>query len=135
MHDYNTREKKDIEQDDLAKLEQNIIKGISELKDEVLNLKNIIIKNLQEGNARHDAKCNYFEKKVVSLEAKLNHLSQYGRRNNLVLSGIPDIVEDKNLESTVSSILSDTHVSIGPHDVEVCHRIGYLVKISKDNSH
>ena len=52
-----------------------------------------------------------------------------------MLSGIPDTVEDKNLESTVSSILSDIDVSIGSHDVEVCHRIGYLPKISKDNSH
>ena len=47
-YDYNTRAKKDTEHDVLAKLEQNIIKSISELKDEVLNLKDIVIKNLQE---------------------------------------------------------------------------------------
>ena len=68
------------------------------------------------------------EKKVVSLETKLNHLDQYGRRNNLVLSGIPDTVEDKDLESTVSSILSDIDVPIGPHNVEACHRIGLSAK-------
>ena len=65
--------------------------SISELIDEVLNLKDIVIKNLQKDNARLHAKCNYLEKKVVSLEAKLNHLDQYGRRNNLVIPGIPDI--------------------------------------------
>ena len=68
------------------------------------------------------------EKKVVSLETKLNHLDQYGRRNNLVLSGIPNTVEDKDLESTVSSILSDIDVPIGPHNVEACHRIGLSAK-------
>ena len=63
------------------------------------------------------------EKKTVSLETKLNHLDQYGTRNNLVLSCIPDTVEDKDLESTVSSILSNTDVTVKPHDVEACHRI------------
>ena len=64
------------------------------------------------------------EKKVVSLETKLNQLDQCGRRNNLVLFGIPDTVEDRDLESTVSSILSDIDVTVGPHDVKNCHRIG-----------
>ena len=100
------------------------MKRINELKDEVLNLKDIVIKNLQEDNARLHAKCNYLEKTVVSLETKLTHLDQYGRQNNLVLSGIPDTAEDKDLESTVSSILSDIDVTVGPQDVKACHRIG-----------
>ena len=66
----------------------------------------------------------YSEKKVVSLEIKLNHFDQYRRRNNLVLSGIHDTVEDKDLECTVSSILSGIDVTVGPHNVEACHRIG-----------
>ena len=74
------------------------MKSINELKDEVLNSKDTVMKNLQEGNARLHAKCNYSEKKVVSLETKLNHLDQYGRKYNLVLSGIPDTVENKVLE-------------------------------------
>ena len=124
LHDYNTRPKKNTEQDDLAKLELNIIKSISELKDEALNLKDMVIKNLKEENARLHFKCNYLEKKVVSLETKFNHLDQYGRGNSLVLSGIPDTVEDKDLESTVSSILSEIDVTVGPLDVEAGHRIG-----------
>ena len=47
------------------------------------------MKNLQQDNARLHAKCDCLEKKVVSLETKLNHLDQYSRRNNLVLSAIP----------------------------------------------
>ena len=64
------------------------------------------------------------ENKVASLEAKLNHYNQYGKRNNLVLSGIPDTVENKDLERIVTSILSDIDVTVGPHDVKACHRIG-----------
>ena len=58
-----------------------------------------------------------WKKKVVWLETKLNHLDHYGRRNNFVLSDISDTVEDKDLEGIVSSILSDTDVTFGPHDV------------------
>ena len=64
------------------------------------------------------------EKKVLSLEAKRNHVSHYGRRNNLLLSGIPDTVEDKDLESTVSSILSYIDVTNGPQEVKAWRRIG-----------
>ena len=52
LYDYSTRAKKDKEQDFLARFEQNIIKSVSELKGKVLNLKDIVIKNLQEGNTR-----------------------------------------------------------------------------------
>ena len=41
-----------------------------------------------------------------------------------MLYGVPDGVEDKDLESTVSSILSDIDFAVEPHDVETCHRIG-----------
>ena len=124
LHDYNTRVKKNTEQDDLAKLELNIIKSINELKDEALKLKDMVVKNLKEENPILHFKCNYLEKKVVSLETKFNHLDQYGRRNSLVLSGIPDTVEDKDLESTVSSILSEIDVAVGLLDVKAGHRIG-----------
>ena len=40
-----------------------------------------------------------------------------------MLSGIPDGMEDKDLESTASSILSDIDSAVEPHDVETCHRI------------
>ena len=70
LHDYITRMKKGTEQDALVKLEKNIVISISELKDKVLNLKDIVIDILQEDNTRLHAKCNYFENIVVSLENK-----------------------------------------------------------------
>ena len=41
-----------------------------------------------------------------------------------MISGIPDNVPDSNLESTVTSILSDIAVNVEPREVENCHRIG-----------
>ena len=57
---------------------------------------------------------------MVTLEQNLNSLGQYGRRNNLVLLGIPESILDNQLENTVSSI----GVSIQSEEIEACHRFG-----------
>ena len=61
---------------------------------------------------------------MVTLEQNLNSLGQYGRRNNLVLSGILEIIPDNQLENTVASILSDIGVSIQSEEIEACHQFG-----------
>ena len=41
-----------------------------------------------------------------------------------MISGIPDSVQDSELESAVTSILSDIDVNVESREVEECHRIG-----------
>ena len=48
-------------------------------------------------------------KKVILL--KENSLEQYGRRNNLEITGIPDDVDDQNLEEKVIEILDKTEAT------------------------
>ena len=99
-----------ITQEDLTRLQQNIIdslkdeisNGNSRLKDEISNLKDTIIKRLQEENQILRQKCNKLEAKIVKLETEQNSLAQYGRRNNIVISGIPDSIDDSNLENTIA---------------------------------
>ena len=43
-------------------------------------------------------KCEKLENRVAILESNHNDLAQYGRRNNVVFSGIPENVTDNNLE-------------------------------------
>ena len=52
----------------------------------LLNLKDVIIKNLQIANQRLRSKVNFLENKVIHLEINSNHLEQYGRRNNLEIT-------------------------------------------------
>ena len=40
--------------------------------------------------------------RVALIESSHYALEQYGRRNNLVISGIPDSVQDSDLKSTVT---------------------------------
>ena len=64
------------------------------------------------------------ENNVVSLESSINHIEQYGRRNTVAISGIPDNISDNNLEGTVINILRDIEINIEKNDLDTCHRIG-----------
>ena len=59
-----------------------------------------------------------------SILTSTNNLEQYGRRNNIVISGIPDSVDINHLEESVTEILSDIDVKVTSNDIEACHRIG-----------
>ena len=113
-----------MNQDSLDKLEKLIVRSINSLKDEIINPKDMVIKNLQDENSRLKEKCEKLENRVVILESNHNDLAQYGRRNNVVFSGIPENVPNNNLESLVISVLSDITVQVKPRDIEACHRIG-----------
>ena len=58
------------------------------------------------------------------MESSINQVKQYCRRNNIVISGIPDDISDNDLESTVSDIMKDVDVDINSSDIEAGHRIG-----------
>ena len=79
---------------------------------------------MQNENARLKEKCEKLENRVAILESNHNDLAQYGRRNNVVFSGIPENVPDNNLESAVISVFSDINVQVEPRDIEEYHRIG-----------
>ena len=137
IHDHNTRSKKQLSfEDAMVKMESNILEQISSLKvdvrsmkDEFLNMNNVIIKCLQDENALLRSRCSKLEDKVVSLESSVNQVKQYGRRNNIVRSGIPD----DDLEDAVISIMKDVHVIVQNGDIEVCHRI--VRKIFQQKKH
>ena len=132
IHDHNTRSKKHFSfEDAMEKMESNILEQISSLKvdvrsmkDKLLNMKDVIIKQLQDENVLLRSRCIKLENKVVSLESSVNQVKQYGRRNNVVVSGIPDDVTDDDLEDAVTSIKEDVDVIFQNDDVEACHRIG-----------
>ena len=84
---------------DIANLETKLLDGFSNLKDEAINVKDVIIRNLQEENAK-------LRSKVEVLENEFNHLEgQYCRRNDIEVSGIPDSIGDNELECSVIKII------------------------------
>ena len=82
------------------------------------------MKNLQEENKRLQKRGSVLDKKVISIESRHNILEQYGRRNNLEITGIPDSVPQRDLENKVVDILNAIGVNVSNDDFEDCHRIG-----------
>ena len=62
------------------------------------------------------------EKQCSKYESDHNALAQYGRRNNIVLSGIPESVSEDVLEESEISVLADIDVSVESQHIEACHR-------------
>ena len=108
----------------IINLEKKMTFRFDGLDNELLNLKDVIIKNLQAENQRLRKKVNVLENKILTPEREHNSLEQYGRRNNIEITGIPDSVPDQNLEEKVVDILNEITVNVSAKDIEACHRVG-----------
>ena len=96
---------------DIANLETKLLDGFSNLKDEAINVKDVIIRNLQEENAK-------LRSKVEVLENEFNHLEgQYCRRNDIEVSGIPDSIGDNELECSVIKIMKTIDIEDDYRDI------------------
>ena len=62
-------------------------------------------------------KVNNLENDVMSYEINGNHFEQYGRRNNLEITGIPYDVSDENLEEKVIQVLSEIQFNVSSSDM------------------
>ena len=98
VHDYNTRGKKQevvvkVDKDlEMKDMENNTLSSINYLKDEILNRKEIVIKNLQNENEKLRQKFEQVERRNAKYKFDHDALAQYDRQNNVILSGIPDSV-------------------------------------------
>ena len=87
-------------------------------------MKNIIIKKLQDQNAQLKETIANLQHKVIILETATNSVEKYDRRrNNIGINGIPDNVEDKNLEHSVIEVYNSANIQIFHNDIEDWHRI------------
>ena len=100
----------------------------------MLNLKDVIIKDLQVEDQRLHKKINKLEEKVIPLEGNNNSLEQYGRRNSLETTEIPSDVDDQNLEEKEIEILDKTEVNVSSKDIKPCLQVGKLKKLLKNNN-
>ena len=98
------------------------MQNITNLKDELINLKDRIIKNLQYENKCLKTKVTVLENKIIHLEIQ-NNVDQYIRRNNVEISGIPQSVSDNQQEEKVVDILKAINVNITSNEIEACHRL------------
>ena len=125
----NTRGKKqepvmNNQEDQMKSMKDNIFNRINPLKDEIINLKEIVIRNLQDENEKLRCRFESLAKLCSKHESDHNSLPQYGRSNNVALSGIPESVSEDILEESVISVLADIDVFVERHYIEACNRFG-----------
>ena len=141
-HNYNTRlnslasnENCNLEKFELIiNLESKFLLRFDNLDKEMLNLKDVIIKDLQVEDQRLHKKINKLEEKVILLEGNNNSLEQYGRRNSLETTEIPSDVDDQNLEEKEIEILDKIEVNVSSKDIEPCLQVGKSKKLLKNNN-
>ena len=104
-------------------LETKLLDGFSHLKDEVIDLKDEVIGNLQEENAK-------LRSRVEILENKFKHLQQYDRSDSFNVFRIPNSISNKKLKCSVILIMKEIDTEVNDRDTEACHRLGK----SKGNS-
>ena len=81
----------------IINLEEKTWSCFDGLDKAVLNLKDAIVKDLQVENQRLRMKINNLESNFMSYEINRNHFEQYGRRDNLEITGVSNDVSDENL--------------------------------------
>ena len=61
---------------------------------------------------------NYvLEARIVNLEKQLSKNEQYGRLNNIEISGISNQIPDQDLEENIVKICEDSDINILPMDI------------------
>ena len=101
------------------------------LDNELLNLKDVILKNLQVENKRLRKKVNVLERKILTLESDHNVLDQYGQHNNTKITEIPKIISNQNIKEKVVDILNEISVDISPKVIKACSRVAASKTSSK----
>ena len=73
----------------------------------------------------HQSIDNELLDKLHELDKRLIECEQYSRRENLVISGIPDSIQQKDLEGVVLDILGVAgFCELDTDDIQACHRLG-----------
>ena len=71
---------------------------------------------------------------IELLEKRINHLDQYGRRQNIEISGIPNVVSDNVLEEEVIKILKKIGLKhIVSYNIIGCHRLRTKDRLGNKN--
>ena len=64
--------------------------------------------------------------RLYELEKNMNGISQYTRRENIEISGIPANIIQKDLEKTVIDLLKSIGVEVSSYNIAACHRLRKL---------
>ena len=100
-----------------------VLDEIKTLRAELKSFKDEIINKLRTENKQLKDRIDNQDSMIQELQLQINLQDQYSRRQNLEIAGIPDSVEQKELEDTVISIFNNIGVKVKSEDIVACHRL------------
>ena len=84
----------------------------------------IQVESLKDSMLENHESLRHFQDEFVRLEKNINFTNQYGRRENLIIDGIPDHVPEDDLEDICLDIIHNIgFLPVGNYDVVGCHRL------------
>ena len=99
---YNTKSKEMGDSkllDEISKLREwwvEDLKSFTDIKNKTINFKEVIMKNLQNKNKEKGKTQKKIWGKTINLEFKSNSVEQYGRWNNIEITGVPVNISTRN---------------------------------------
>ena len=126
----NAIKKKDLV-DYIEKMKGKVVADnqIQNLYSEIANLSDNV-KSLVSTNKRLTSELTVLknvniilENRIVNLEKQLLKNEQYGRHNNVEISGISNQLQDQDLEENIIKMCKDSDINIPHMDIEACHRL------------
>ena len=114
-----------------------LLEEIKKLQIAMENSKNEIIQRLQKENLVLKKSVSNLKNELEDqndlmheMERDIVELQQYVRRNNIEIVGIPESVQQEDLEEKVIELASELSITLTKNDIEACHR---LAKKPRDN--
>ena len=113
-------------------LHENLIKEKTEndsISNDLQNLKNEL-NNIRIDNKKMNFEIDNLNEEIYQMDCKIIENNQYARRESLIITGIPDNINQNQLEDSVLHILRSIGLpSISSYNITACHR---LMKKTKD---
>ena len=108
----------------------NINNDLSEMRKSIIDTLVMENRKLQDKIKKLEKRLNDVEwdvdenfNKIEEIEEKVESTNQYGRRNNIEISGIPNVIDDDNLEGKIIEVFDKININISKTDIEACHRL------------
>ena len=100
---------------------KNIQDSLNEIKTNVLNVILADHKKLKRKVRMLEDENMDLHNDLENLNFDMAKLDRYGRRNNIEIGGIPEVIT--NLEETTIAILKMINIDCTSRDIEGCHRL------------
>ena len=112
---------------DKIEIMETNLRNQSEINEQIKQRNNALGKKydlLSKINRSLEQEVSFLTDTLYNIECRTIHNEQYSRRENIIISGIPDIINQNHLEGKVLEILRTIGLnSISSYDIAACHRL------------